>query len=69
MHNSCPNIMKLDLLTDHINEVKRYVEIFDELHDQTKSVVIPSIANSAWISSLPKIHKPTFAASTVLFLM
>ena len=47
--------------TNHLIEVQRHVKNTVLLSDQTKRMVIPSIANCARLLALSKIHKPTLA--------
>ena len=61
MLNSGPyNILNKDPSTNHLIEVK-HIKNSVLLNDQTKRIVIPSVANCAKFYALPKIHKPTLA--------
>ena len=51
-------ILNKDLSTYHLMEVKRNVKASVLLSDQTKRMVIPSVANCVRFYALPKIHKP-----------
>ena len=58
--NSGPyTILNKDPSTKHLIEVKRNVKSSVFLNDQTKRVVIPSVANCARLYVLPRIHKST----------
>ena len=60
MLNSRPyTILNKDPSTKHLIEVKRNVKNSVFLKDQTKCMVIPSVANCAIFCARPKIHKPT----------
>ena len=58
--NSGPyTILNKDPSTKHLIEVKRNVKNSVFHKDQTKCMVIPSVANCARFCAHPKIHKPT----------
>ena len=54
-------ILNKDPSTNHVIEVKRHVYNYVLLSDQTKRMVISSVANCARFYALPKIHKPALA--------
>ena len=54
-------IVTKDPSTNYLKEVKHNVKNSVLLSDQTKPIVIPSIANYARFYTFLKIHKPAFA--------
>ena len=69
MLNSNPTaILKKNSFANHLKEIKRNAENSVLLSNQSKHTVIFSVANFARFHAVPKIHKPTFALSAVLFL-
>ena len=52
--------------TNHLKEIKRSVKNSVLLSEQTKRIIIPSIANRARFYAVPKIHKTTFAFRPVV---
>ena len=68
MLNSGPyTILNKDPSTNHLIEVKRNVKNSVLLNDQTKRMVIPSVANCARFYALPKIHKLTLAFRPIVY--
>ena len=65
MKNSSPyTILNKNPFTNDITEIKRNVKNSDLLYDQTKRMVILSVANCFSFYARPKTHKPTLAFRT-----